>query len=41
MDATVAKGLYGVPKLYKLRNIKKVLYWDDINKIINEVDNEI
>lgn len=30
MDAVMAQGLYGVPRLYKLRRIKKVLYWKDI-----------
>lgn len=30
MDAVIAQGLYGVPRLYKLKRIKKVLYWEDI-----------
>jgi len=35
MDALMAQNLYGVPRLYKLRRIKKVLYWKDIAEELN------
>ena len=36
IEATVAQGLYGIPKLYKLKRIKKVLYWDDIENYLKD-----
>lgn len=35
MSAKEAQHLYGVPKLYKLRGIKRVLYWKDVCEYYN------